>query len=69
MSRKKESNDIRTTNKRVKVGRRVIENGEPKALVGPESNKDTFSLQDMAEALYGAGTRCYIVPPDKVINL
>ena len=68
MSRKKSSNDIVTAQKKVKVGTRVIENGEPKALVGPESNKDTFSLDDMAEALYGKGTKCVVYLPEKVAN-
>ncbi len=60
MSRSKNSNDIVTQRKKVRVGKRVIEDGEPKALVGPESNRDTFSLQDMAVALYGPGTKCII---------
>lgn len=63
MSRNKNSNDIVTMRKKVRVGRRIIENGEPKALVGPESNKDTFSLQEMAVALYGPGARCIIERP------
>lgn len=68
MSRNKHSDYIFTTEKKVKVGRRVIENGVPKALVGPESNKDTFSLQDMAEALYGPGTKCYVEQMGKAAN-
>ena len=68
MSRKKSSNDILTAQKKVKVGTRIIENGEPKALVGPESNKDTFSLDEMVEALYGPGARCVVYPPDKAVN-
>lgn len=68
MSRKKDSNDIVTRQKKVKVGKRIVENGEPKALVGPESNKDTFSLQDMAVALYGPGTKCYIEQAGKAVN-
>ncbi len=69
MSRKRNANIILTREKKVKVGRRIIENGEPKALVGPESNKDTFSLQDMAVALYGPGTRCVILEKsDEAVN-
>lgn len=68
MSRNSRSDYIFTTSKKVKVGKRVIEDGEPKALVGPESNRDTFSLQDMAVALYGPGTKCYVEPMGKVVN-
>ncbi len=68
MSRNSRSDYIFTTTKRVKVGKRVIEDGEPKALVGPESNKDTFSLQDMAVALYGPGTKCYVEKIGKAAN-
>nr|MBQ4457817.1 hypothetical protein [Clostridia bacterium] len=63
MSRKDSSNDIRTRFKGVKVGKRVVVNGEPQALVGPESNKDLFSLQDMTETLYGEGYKCVVLPP------
>lgn len=68
MSRSNKANDILTRQKKVKVGKRIIENGEPKALVGPESNKDTFSLQDMAVALYGPGTKCYIEKNIQSVN-
>lgn len=68
MSRSKKSNDILTRQKKVKVGKRIIANGEPQALVGPESNKDTFSLQDMAVALYGPGTKCYVVQEEEAVN-
>lgn len=68
MSRKKDSNDIVTRQKKIKVGKRIIEDGVPKALVGPESNKDTFSLQDMAVALYGPGTKCYVEKTCHAVN-
>ncbi len=68
MSRSKRTNDILTKKNKVKVGERVFENGEPKALVGPVSNKDTFSLQEMAVALYGPGTRCVVYPPEKAVG-
>ena len=68
MSRNSKANDILTRQKKVKVGKCIVENGEPKALVGPESNKDTFSLQDMAVALYGPGTKCYIEKIDAAVN-
>jgi len=68
MSRNSKANDILTRQKKVKVGKRIVENGEPKALVGPESNKDTFSLQDMAVALYGPGTKCYVEQNGKAVN-
>ena len=52
MSRNNKSNDILTREKQVKVGTRVLRGTEPVALVGPEKKKNTFSLQDMAVALY-----------------
>lgn len=63
MSRRKDSNDILTKEKHVRVGKRVMAHGEPHVLVGPEKNKDLFSIQDMAEQLYGPGTKCYVEPP------
>lgn len=68
MSRNRKSNDILTREKQVKVGTRVLKGTEPVALVGPEKQKDTFSLQDMAVALYGPGTQCVIIPGEKAIN-
>ena len=68
MSRNRRKNDILTVKNKVKVGERVVEDGEPKALVGPVSNKDTFSLQEMAVALYGPGTRCIVYPAEKAAN-
>ena len=60
MSRNKDSNLVVTKEKKVKVGRRVIVNGEPQLLTGPESNKDYFSLQDMTEGLYGPGAKYHV---------
>lgn len=62
MSRNRKSNDILTPRRHAKVGKRIISGAEPVALVGPENNKDTFSLQEFAEALYGPGTQCYVIP-------
>ncbi len=61
--RNKSSNDIRTKGKHVKVGKKVIIDGEPLLLVGPEANKDYFSLQDMTEAMYGIGAKYHVDPP------
>lgn len=68
MSRSSKSNDILTKEKQVKVGTRVMKGAEPVVLVGPEKRKDIFSLQDMAVALYGPGTRCVVIPADKAVN-
>ncbi len=68
MSRNSRSNDILTREKQVKVGTRVLKGAEPVALVGPEKKKDTFSLQDMAVALYGPGTQCVVIPAEKAVN-
>ena len=63
MSRNKKSNDIRTKAKGVKVGKRVVVAGEPQLLVGPEANKDYFTLQDMTEAMYGQGANYHVDKP------
>lgn len=65
MSRRKDSNDILTRKKGVRVGKRVLKNGEPQMLVGPEANKDLYTIQDMAEDLYGPGCQCVVIPPGK----
>ena len=70
MSRNKNSNDIVTTRKQVKIGKKVYHGTEPVALVGPEQNRDIISLNEFAEALYGPGCQCVIIPPsDKAGNL
>lgn len=63
MSRKNDSNVIRTRGKGVKVGKRVVKDGEPQILLGPESNKDLYTMQDMTEDLYGKGWQCIVLPP------
>ncbi len=65
MSRRKDSNNMLTKQKKVKFGKRVLRGSEPVALVGPEQNKDTVSLNEFAEALYGPGTQCYIIRAGK----
>lgn len=70
MSRKKDSNDILTKQKQVRVGKRVLRGPEPVALVGPEQNKDTLSAGEFVEQLYGPGYQCVIIPPsDKAVNM
>lgn len=68
MSRKKDSNDILTTRKQVRIGKKVYHGTEPVALVGPEQNKDTLSLNEFAVALYGPGTQCVVIPAQKAVN-
>lgn len=68
MSRKRTSNDIVTSRKRVKYGKKMYLGTEPVALVGPEQNKDTVSLNEFAEALYGPGTQCVVIPAKKAAN-
>ena len=65
MSRNKKSNDILTREKGVKVGKLVYKNGEPQMLVGPEKNKDLYTMQDMTEDLYGKGYKYVVLPPDR----
>ncbi len=65
MGRNKNSDDIRTRGKGVKVGKRVMKNGEPQILVGPESNKDLYTMQDMTEDLFGEGYTYCLIGPDK----
>lgn len=62
--RKKKSNDIRTPRYGAKVGERVMLGAEPVALVKCGETKDTMSIGEMAEALYGPGTQCLIIPPE-----
>ena len=60
--RNKKSNEIRTRNN-IKVGDRVRDarTGVPAALIKGKGNKfDTFTLQEMAVALYGEGTKVLI---------
>jgi len=64
MPRNEKSDYIETPRNHVKVGRRVKRGHEPVALVGPVKNKDTFSLGEFAEELYGPGTQCYVILPD-----
>ncbi len=64
MSRRKDSNVIRTREKGVKVGKRVVKDGEPQILLGPEYNKDLFSLQDMTVALYGPTAQYHVLFPE-----
>jgi hypothetical protein len=63
MSRKKNSNALLTKEKQVKFGEKVLKGNEPAALVGPSKNKDTLTLNEFAEQLYGPGVQCVIVPP------
>ncbi len=64
MSRKKERNLLFTPKNHVKFGRKINRGYEPVALVGPEHNKDTISLQEFAVELYGPGIECYLIFPD-----
>ena len=64
MSRNKKSNDIRTRDKHVPVGKRVFKNGEPQLLVGPASKKDLYTMQEMTEDLFGEGYKCFVISPD-----
>jgi len=61
--RKKRSNDIKTPRLDVKVGEKVMRGPEPVALVKQGGTKDTMSVSEFAEALYGTGTQCLIIPP------
>ena len=61
--RNKRSNEIRTPRLGAKVGDRVMRGTEPVALVKSGETRDTISLGEMAEALYGPGTQCLVIPP------
>lgn len=65
MSRNKDHNVLSTPRTGAKYGRRVLRGSEPVALVGPAGNRDILSLQEFAEALYGEGTECVVIPPVK----
>ncbi len=62
--RNKKSNEIRTPRHGARVGDRVMLGQEPVALVKSGNTSDTFSIGEMAEALYGPGTQCLIIPPE-----
>lgn len=68
MSRKRESNCIMISKKNVRIGKRIIEGGEPKLLCGSNTKKATFSLQEIAVVLYGPGTKCYVEQPEEEDN-
>ena len=68
MSRRKDSNDILTRNKGVRVGKRVLKDGVPQMLVGPEANKDLYTIQDMTEDMYGPGYKYVVIPPDNQVK-
>lgn len=63
--RKKNSNDIKTPVYGAKVGERILRGTEPVALVKQGNIMDTMSVGEFAEALYGPGTQCLIIPPPK----
>lgn len=60
---KNRSNEIRTPRNGAKIGERVIRGAEPVALVKQGEKRDTLSLEEFAEALYGPGTQCMVIPP------
>ena len=63
MSRKKKSNDVLTPRAGAKVGERLRRNTELVALVKQGDKMDTLSVPEFAEALYGPGTQCIVIPP------
>ena len=58
-------NEIRTPRNGAKIGERVMRGAQPVALVKQGDRKDTISLEEFAEALYGPGTQCLLIPPHK----
>ena len=65
---KRKRNEIRTARHGLKVGERVMKDGEPVALVKQGERYDSFSLEEFADALYGPGTRCIIVPGKEAVD-
>lgn len=65
MSRNKKSNDIVTPRAGAKVGERYKRETELVALVKQGSKMDTLSVPEFAEALYGPGTQCIVIPPPR----
>lgn len=63
MSRKKNTNDVLTPRTGAKVGERRRRDTELVALVKQGSKMDTLSVPEFAEALYGPGTQCIVIPP------
>ena len=62
--RNRRSNDIRTPRLGAKVGERVMRGPEPVALVKCGETRDTISVGEFAEALYGPGIQCLIILPE-----
>jgi hypothetical protein len=66
--RKNKRNEIRTVRYGLKVGERVMKDGEPVALVKQGERYDSFTLEEFAGALYGPGTRCIVVPGKEAVS-
>ena len=63
MCRKKVSNDIFTPRFKAKIGQKVRRGAELVIFIKQNGKEDTISVSELAEALYGKGTQCLIIPP------
>lgn len=63
MSRNRRSNDVVTPRVGAKVGERCKRDTELVAIVKQGNKTDTLSVPEFAEALYGLGTQCIVIPP------
>lgn len=64
MSRDRKAKTLVTREKQVKFGEKILIGNEPAALVGPNNNKDTLTLKEFCEQLYGNGYQCVLIPPE-----
>ena len=61
---RKEINEIRTPRIGAKVGLKVMIEREAVLSVKQGRKTDTLTIGELATALYGTGTKCYIMTPE-----
>ena len=63
---KSNSNEIRSPRNGAKLGDKVMLGKEPVVLIKQGGKKDTMSVPEIVEELYGRGTKCIIIPSEYV---
>ena len=58
---KSNSNEIRSPRNGAKLGDKVMLGKEPVVLIKQGGKKDTMSIPEIVEELYGRGTKCIII--------
>ena len=62
--RSKGTNEIRTPREKIKMGERGMLDSKPVMVIKNGPKKDVVTLEYVAEALYGPGTKCVVFPPE-----